>query len=64
MLDGQDKDKFELHRIERDSQGVEKAFKVEKDSVSTKSKISAMASDVVDQILDQTFDERVKWVTT
>lgn len=48
MLDSQDKDKFELHRIERDSKGVEKAFKVEKDAVSTKSKISAMATDVVE----------------
>lgn len=55
-------DKFELHQIDRDSNGVEKARKVDKEAVAQKTKMSAMAQEVIDAIYQQTFDERLKWI--
>lgn len=43
-------DKFDLHKIDRDSNGVEKAHKVDKDAVAQKTKMSAMAQEVIDAI--------------
>ena len=55
-------DSFDLHKIERDSSGVEKAVKQDKDAVANSTKMSAMARDVVEQIFNQTFPERIKWI--
>ena len=55
-------DKFELHRVEADSAGVEKAFKVDKEGVAQKTKMNSMAREVVEAIMHQTFTERCKWV--
>ena len=55
-------DSFDLHKIERDSSGVEKAVKQDKDAVANSTKMSAMARDVVEQIFGQTFPERIKWI--
>ena len=55
-------EKFDLHKIERDCDGTEKAMKVEKDSVAQQSKMNAMAREVTDAIFMQTFSERVNWI--
>mmetsp|Transcript_32016 Transcript_32016/g.42428 ORF Transcript_32016/g.42428 Transcript_32016/m.42428 type:complete len:170 (-) Transcript_32016:1704-2213(-) len=62
LKDKQTSDSFDLHKIERDSNGVEKAFKQDKDAVANTTKMSAMARDVVEQIFNQTFPERIKWI--
>ena len=48
-------DKFDLHRIQRDCNGVEKAIKTDKDDVAQTTKMSGMAREVVEAIFDQTF---------
>ena len=55
-------DKFDLHKIDRDSVGVEKAFKVDKDQVAQKTKMNGMAREVTEAIMHQTFTERCKWI--
>jgi len=52
LKDKAQSDKFDLHKIERDSNGVEKAVKVDKDSVATQSKMSGMAREVTEAIFD------------
>ena len=61
----QDKSKadlFDLHKIERDCDGAEKAMKVDKEAVAQQTKMTAMAREVTEEILHQTFSERIKWI--
>ena len=55
-------DKFDLHRIERDCNGVEKAVKADKEGVATDTKMSGMARQVYETTTGQTFSERIKWI--
>lgn len=43
-------DKFDLHKVETDSVGAQKAFKVDKDQMATKTKLNEMAMEVIDAI--------------
>lgn len=40
--------KFDLHKIERDSNGSEKAMKVDKEQVAQQTKMNGMAREVAD----------------
>ena len=52
LQDKNHSDKFDLHRMDRDSNGVEKAIKVDKNDVAQKTKMSAMAQEVIESIMD------------
>ena len=41
---------FDLHKVETDSKGTQKAFKVDKDQIATKTKMNNMALKVIEQI--------------
>ena len=43
---------FDLHKVERDSNGVEKAMKVDKDAIAHKTKTQAMAREVTEAIFN------------
>ena len=55
-------EKFDLHRLERDCDGQEKAVKADKDDVALNAKMGAMAREVTEAIFAQTFPERIKWI--
>ena len=64
MLQNQDPNSapFNLHKIDRDCNWVEKTTKVDKEAVAQKTKMGSMAREVVEDIFDQTFTERIKWI--
>jgi hypothetical protein len=53
---------FDLHKVDRDCNGVEKAIKVDKNDVAQQTKMGVMAREIVDAIMGQTFDERIRWI--
>ena len=64
MLTGHDPNAapFDLHKIDRDCNGVEKTTKVDKEAVAQKTKMGSMAREVTEDIFDQTYFERIKWI--
>jgi len=50
---------FDLHESVRDSSGKEKFYKVDKEEVAHRTGIQQMATEVANEILDQTFQERL-----
>ena len=54
--------RFDLHKVDRDCNGVEKAIKVDKSDVAQQTKMGVMAREIVDAIMGQTFDERIHWI--
>lgn len=54
--------KFELHRMERDSEGQERYFKTSEDETLMKTKITQMGVEVATELKDATFEERCEWI--
>ena len=53
---------FELHEQVRDSEGKEKYMKVDREAVANKTNLQKMAADVANEIMDQTFQQRMGWI--
>ena len=54
---------FDLHKFERDSKGEERYTKVDKKDVAQKTKYQGMALEIYEATKDQTFADRLKWIT-
>ena len=53
---------FDLHKVERDSEGKERYIKADEDEVLMKSKISQIGADVAIELKDSTFEARKEWI--
>ena len=54
--------KFELHKVDRDSEGKERYIKTEEDEAIYKAKIQQMSAFAQQELRNATFDERCKWI--
>ena len=54
--------KFELRKVERDSEGKERYIKTEEDDAIFKTKIQQMGQMASMELRNATYDERCKWI--
>ena len=54
--------KFELHKLQRDSEGKERYVKTSEDETILKSKIAQMGMDVGRELYNASFEERCDWI--
>ena len=56
------KGKFELRKVERDSEGNERYIKTEEDAAILKAKMQQMQVEVLNELKGVDFDTRFQWV--
>lgn len=55
--------KFELHQVQRDSEGNERYIKTDEDDAIFKTKLADMKAKAAHELKDATFETRWEWIS-